>query len=114
MTPDFMALFFMALNAIRALAYLPQIIAVWRDKRRANAVSIATWSLFTITNAMTVVYVELRLHDRMLAAFFALNALCCLLIVVVTAWKRVRNRNPAARAESLLRRERLTGKIQVL
>jgi hypothetical protein len=88
---DFMALLFAAIDTLRALAYLPQIVSIWRDHRGANAVSIATWSLFA-SNGTTVAYALVTLHDRMMALIFASNALCCVAIVTITSLKRFRRR----------------------
>ncbi|MBN9446069.1 MAG: hypothetical protein J0I67_04070, partial [Bosea sp.] len=50
-------------NAIRALAYLPQILRIIQTPDGARAISCATLSLFAISHLTTVVYALLAAHD---------------------------------------------------
>jgi hypothetical protein len=75
-------------NSVRVFAYVPQIIAVARDPGGASAISYTTWGLFAVSHLSTVAYAILTLSDWRMAAVFVANALCCLVIVGVTAWKR--------------------------
>lgn len=86
---DMVTILFAVSNALRMAAYFPQIVAVWRDERGADAVSISAWILFALANGTTVAYAILTLQDSILAVIFALNALCCILIVGFTLWKRL-------------------------
>jgi hypothetical protein len=81
-------LVFAALNGIRVVAYLPQIIRIRRDPHGAAAVSILTWVLFAAANLATVGYYLVVVVDLIVAAAFALNAGGCLAIVAVTMVKR--------------------------
>jgi tryptophan-rich sensory protein len=87
---DLAAVLFTATNVLRAMAYVPQLRCVWKDRRRADAVSIASWALFAASNGATVAYAVFTLRDRTMAIIFAINALFCLAIVVITVWKRMR------------------------
>ncbi len=91
---------FAACNGLRAVAYLPQVAAVWRDANGASAVSFTTWGLFAISNLSTVGYAVLCIDDWRMAAIFSANALCCAVILGLTALKRARHRaalRPAGR-----------------
>jgi hypothetical protein len=80
---------FAVLNGGRAIAYLPQMIRVYRDPHDAAAVSITTWALFAASNAATVGYALIVAGDRVVATVFALNAVGCLAIVAMTVFKRM-------------------------
>ena len=79
---------FAILNSGRALAYVPQIVRVYRDQNGAAAVSLITWVLFASSNLATAVYAHAVYRDAIMATVFALNSLACLLVVVLTAMKR--------------------------
>jgi len=74
------------------------MIRVYRDPHGAAAVSLLTWVLFAASNIATVCYALTTSNDRIVAAVFALNAIGCLAIVGLTAFKRM----PAARRRTSL------------
>jgi hypothetical protein len=80
---------FALLNVGRVLAYMPQIVCVYRDPNGAVAVSLLTWFMFTAANIATVSYAITVSSDLMVAGVFALNALGCLTITVLIAVRRV-------------------------
>jgi uncharacterized membrane protein len=75
-------------NSVRVFAYVPQIIAVARDPGGASASSLTTWGLFAVSHLSTVGYAVLVAEDWRMAALFVANALCCVIILGLTAWKR--------------------------
>ena len=75
-------------NTARVFAYLPQMIKIGRDTQGATAISYTTWALFGVSHLSTVVYAVLVVDDWRMAAVFAANTLCCLVILGLTAWKR--------------------------
>lgn len=79
---------FSASNAMRLLAYVPQIRKAAKDANGATAISYTTWSLFLIANLSTVAYALVNRGDRGLALCFSANAVCCLAILAVACWKR--------------------------
>jgi len=79
---------FTAMNSVRLLAYVPQILRVARDCRGAEAISCWTWVMFALSHLTTVAYAILAVGDSQLAAIFAANMLACLLILGMTAYKR--------------------------
>jgi hypothetical protein len=81
---------FTVFNGLRVVSYLPQILRVARDENGASAISYTTWLLWTGANATTGLYAGINLNDPMLAAINWLNAICCALVIALTAWKRRR------------------------
>jgi hypothetical protein len=79
---------FAACNAVRLVAYVPQIRKAAKDLNGASSVSCTTWSLFLLANLSTVAYALVNRSDWGLAACFASNAVCCIAILVVVNWKR--------------------------
>ncbi|TPJ73621.1 hypothetical protein [Mesorhizobium sp. B2-6-2] len=77
-------------NGLRVVSYLPQILRVAGDENGASAISYTTWLLWTAANATTGLHAGINLGDPMLAAINWLNAVCCALVIALTAWKRRR------------------------
>ena len=75
-------------NTARVFAYLPQMIKIGRDTQGATAISYTTWALFGVSHLSTVAYAVLVVDDWRMAAVFAANTFCCLVILGLTAWKR--------------------------
>ncbi len=80
---------FALMNGGRVVAYFPQMVRVYRDPHGAAAVSLMTWALFAAANVTTVCYALTVTDDRVIAAVFSLNAIGCLAIVGLTAFKRI-------------------------
>ena len=85
---------FVGLNAARTIGYWPQIISIYRDPGCASAVSVWTWMIFTAANATTAAHAVVGLEDLIVATVFALNAISCAIIVVLTIYKRRHHRPP--------------------
>lgn len=83
---------FSAFSGVRLISYLPQIVRVARDTNGATAISYTTWALWTGCHLSTGVYAAINLSDHLLAAASGLYALCCVLVIVMTAGKRHRLR----------------------
>jgi hypothetical protein len=88
---------FALLNGARVVAYMPQIICVYRDPNGAAAVSLVTWIMFTASNLATVSYALTVSSDLMVAGVFALNALSCLIITALIAMRRMARLRPIRR-----------------
>jgi hypothetical protein len=81
---------FAACKSARVLAYIPQVVSVARANDGARAISCMTRCSFTIANLSTVSYALLFLSDWRTAAIFGANAACCLIIVALTTYERMR------------------------
>lgn len=93
MTPAEIALLvFTVCNSARLFAFVPQIVAIWRDRHGASAVSCTSWGLFGVSHLATVAYALLDKGDWNMAAIFGANAGCCGLIIGLTLWKRADHR----------------------
>jgi hypothetical protein len=80
---------FALLNGGRVIAYMPQIIGVYRCPHGATAVSLSTWIMFTAANAATVSYALTVSSDLVVAGVFALNAFGCIIITMLVAVRRI-------------------------
>lgn len=92
---------FMAVNSLRVLAYVPQMLAAARDAHGASGISYATWILFLVSHLTTILYALVCLGDGVMAWVFFGNALACAAIIAITFFKRRRYavlaRNPTSR-----------------
>jgi hypothetical protein len=88
-TVELTILLFNAINCMRMFAYVPQITAIVRDHHGAEAVSCLTWTLFALAHLSTVVYGWLVARDICMVFVFAVNFLACVLIIGLTAYKRI-------------------------
>jgi hypothetical protein len=86
----FVAGAFTLVNALRVLAYVPQIVAAARDANGASGISSATWTLFLISHLTTIAYAIVYLGDMIVALVFFGNAVACLAIIAITLVKRSR------------------------
>ena len=86
---DYSMTAFALLNGGRVIAYMPQIVVVYRCPHGAAAVSLLTWTMFTAANAATVSYALTVSSDFVVAGVFALNALSCLIITTLIAIRRI-------------------------
>lgn len=86
---DYSMTAFALLNGGRIVAYMPQIMCVYRDRNGAEAVSLLTWATFTAANLATVSYSLTVSRDLVVASVFALNAMCCLAIACLVACRRI-------------------------
>lgn len=91
-TADAIVLLFAASNTARVLSYMPQILCLLRDPGDSRAVSLLTWTMFTVANASTVLYAAAVLGDGRAAVIFSLNGFFCGSITAIVLAKRVRAR----------------------
>ena len=75
-------------NALRLLFYVPQMIAVMRDRCGARAISLATWGFWSFSHAVTAVYCATIAHDWLLAGMMWGNAIGSFAVAALAAVKR--------------------------
>ena len=75
-------------NSLRVLAYIPQITKAITDQSGAQAISFWTWGLFLASNVSAIAYAVENKEDSMMAFLFLGNALGCIAILMIAAWKR--------------------------
>lgn len=75
-------------NALQIVSYLPQIICVARDRNGATAISYSSWAIWLAGAAATVAYATINIWDVWLALVNAVHAACCLIVILLTAFKR--------------------------
>ena len=86
---DYSIVAFALFNGGRVVAYMPQIVCVYRCRNGAAAVSLLTWIMFTAANAATVTYALTVSADLVVAGVFGLNALSCMVIAALVAFRRL-------------------------
>jgi hypothetical protein len=79
-------------NSARVVAYVPQITKAATDEDGAQAISFATWALFLVSNTSAVAYALGNKDDWAMAVMFAGNAIGCIAILLIGAWKRAQRR----------------------
>jgi hypothetical protein len=79
---------FAAFSGLRIFSYVPQILRIASDRNGASAISYPTWVLWTSANTSTAAYAAMNLGDLWLAAVSRAFALCCLIVIALTAIKR--------------------------
>lgn len=83
-----LGLAFTVTNAVRALFYVPQLMAVARSRDGARDIALSTWWMWTLNNSLGALYAELVLRDSALALSFAASVAGCVAILSMALVKR--------------------------
>jgi hypothetical protein len=89
-----LALAFTAVNATRALFYVPQIFAVARSVDGARDIALCTWWMWAVNNALGALYTGIALGDVAMAMSFVASVAGCAATIGLTMWKRHSYRRP--------------------
>ena len=81
--------FYLVTNSVRILTYIPQIIAVWRCRDGARAISLLTWGSWTVSNIAAVLYGMLVVNDTFFIAISTINLIGCGAVTVIAAHRRI-------------------------
>jgi predicted MFS family arabinose efflux permease len=90
MDPHWIATAFGAVNSIRVLFYLPQIVAVARSTDGARDIALSTWAMWALTNGLGTAYGVVVVHDMLLALSFGLSLVACVVTMALTVAQRLR------------------------
>ncbi len=100
-TPEIVTWLFVATNACRLFAYVPQLLAAARCENGASAVSRATWSYFAVAHLAGHLYSRMVLHDARMASVLLGNFVACSALVGTVTWKKYRYRAGARAARRM-------------
>lgn len=79
--PAWLVTAFALSNSLRALFYVPQVIAVARSVDGARDIALSTWWMWAANNALGGVYTGVVMNHTVLAlSFWASSAACVLTI----------------------------------
>lgn len=97
---DALTMAFLGANAVRLLAYLPQLAALLRPGGDAGGVSMLSWALFGVSNLTTAAYAWAVLSDPAMTLLFSANFGCCAAIVGLTLRRRAQRPSASRRNRS--------------
>jgi hypothetical protein len=79
---------YLLVNSGRVVSYLPQIVALWQCRDGARAISLLTWSYWTLSHVSAVLYGAVVIHDGFVVAISLLNLFCCGLVIALALRRR--------------------------
>ena len=95
---DWLIAAFSLSNSVRALFYLPQVLAVARSVDGARDIALSTWWMWAINNALGAVYTGVVMNHMTLALSFLGSAVACFVTIALAlrARRRLKRGNPPA------------------
>jgi predicted MFS family arabinose efflux permease len=111
--PAWLVTAFAASNSVRALFYLPQVIAVARSVDGARDIALSTWWMWTLNNVLGALYTgAVMAHPTLAISFWASAAACLLTIVLaVRARRRLLRRDTVRLADSPVASSRVGARV---
>ena len=88
-------------NFARVFTYAPQIVAVWRCRDGARAISLFTWYSWAVANLASTAYGVLVVHDVFFVVISMINLAGCATVASIAA--RRGRRWPMSRLRSCCR-----------
>lgn len=85
---QWLGLAFTAVNALRALFYVPQIVAVARSTDGAHDIALCTWWMWAVNNLLGALYTGVAMGDVAMALSFVASIAGCAATIGLTIWKR--------------------------
>lgn len=86
---------YLATNALRVFTYWPQILAVWRSRDGARAVSLLTWGSWCVSHLAALLYGTVVMGDPFFVCISAINLLGCSAVTSIAATRRRQARSAA-------------------
>ncbi len=83
-------------GALGVVAYLPQLVALWRDKGRSENVPLSTWSLWGVQTGVVTTYAVLVNGDVAFIFVNLFSAVACNGCLAVLLYNRYGKRVPRA------------------
>lgn len=84
-----------AVGVATLIGYIPQIIQLVRVKTKRHMVSIPSWSLWTITSLISLLYAIVVIQDLIFSAVSLVNFAGCFTITGLEIYNRTRRFNVA-------------------
>lgn len=103
MQRDLLTFLFTAFNLLRLMSCAPQLLSIVRDDNRLGSISFSCWMIWIGANATTALYAWVTLADERLALINAFNTACCVAVVLLTAYRRLRSASHARTVERTTR-----------
>lgn len=110
MFPKLLTLLYTLFAAGLAFSYIPQVLATWRDRGRAEAISLPAWSFWTLNSGVATLYAGLIARDPHIAFASGCAFLGCGTTTAIVIRKRFGNGLVLLRS-ALLRVRRVRGLI---
>jgi PQ loop repeat len=80
---------------VNIIAYMPQILELWRTKSDCRNFDLRTWFLWIGTSAISLAYAVYRVNDLKFALVSSANLIGIGAIIALTLRNRVVNRTPS-------------------
>jgi len=92
MLQDVIELAYGANGVLASLVYLPQLHSVWNDRTGAQRISLLTWSLFSLSSMVALLYGFMVLHDGRMVFTAGSSTAGSLSVLGVAVYRRKRTR----------------------